>query len=264
MVLLSTAIIIALLITIGLPIVAGVWLNKRLDVSWRVITLGALGYFVVQALVTLLFSAFASLSESGMLTLSDSSFYLVQLTLSIIFGALLGVIIRWAGMKFIKEQLSDLKAAYGIGLGFGGIESIIRVGLPLLMTFIAMLGNINIDPQTTPLEPEVVTQIESLWQVSAWVPLAGSLERIAALVMHITVTIFVLQVFTRKRVWWLGAAFGLEVLINGSIIWLAEAGLAYGWVMMIAALFMVGNLYLLYRLKAFDLDTTQTQNQISR
>jgi uncharacterized membrane protein YhfC len=155
-------------------------------------------------------------------------------------------------MRFIKESLVSMEGAYAIGLGYGGIESLIGVGLPLLMTFISMLNNINIDPQTTTLAPEVVSQLEALWQTQPFVPLAGSLERIAALVMHITVTVLVLQAFTRKNNTWLAAAFGVELLINGMILGLAEAGLAYGWVILIAVILMAGNLYLLYRLQAFD------------
>lgn len=156
MILLSIAIVIALLITMGLPIAAGFWLTKNLKVSWRVITLGTLGYFIVQALITLLFSGLSALVENSTLVLSERSFFIAQLIVSILFGALIGVIVRWAGMKYLKEPLVNLEAAYGIGVGYGGIESITRVGLHLLMTFISMLSNINIDPQTTALEPEIV------------------------------------------------------------------------------------------------------------
>jgi uncharacterized membrane protein YhfC len=257
MVLLSIAISVALLVTIALPVAAGIWLNKKWLVPWRVITYGAVAYFIVQALMAFVSSGFASLVDNRTLALSDQVYLIVQLVISVVFAALLGVLIRWAGMKFIKEPLVSLEAAYAIGLGYGGIESLIGVGLPLLMTFISMLSNTQIDPQTTTLAPEVVSQLEALWQIQPFVPLAGSLERIAALVMHITVTVLIMQTFTRKNIAWLAAAFGLELLINGMILGLAEAGLAYGWVILVAVILMAGNLYLLYRLQAFDLKVTQ-------
>jgi uncharacterized membrane protein YhfC len=253
MVLLSAAIIVALVVTIALPIAVGIWLNKKWHVPWRVITYGALAYFIVQALMTFLFSGFVALVDNGTLVFSDRAYLSVQLMISVVFTALLGVLIRWAGMKFIKESLINLEAAYAIGLGYGGVESLIGVGLPLLMTFISMLSNINIDPQTTTLAPEVVSQLEALWQIQPFVPLAGSLERIAALVMHVTVTVLVLQAFNRTNNSWLAAAFGVELLINGMILGLAEVGLAYGWVILIAVILMAANLYLLYRLQAFDM-----------
>ena len=38
MMILSISIVFALLVTIGLPVLAGVWINKHLKVTWQVIT----------------------------------------------------------------------------------------------------------------------------------------------------------------------------------------------------------------------------------
>lgn len=252
MILLSAAIIFALLVTLILPILAGVWLNKRTNVSWRVITLGSLGYFIVQAMLTLLYSGFSSLAGIETTALSEGPNFVAQVTLSILMAALLGVLLRWAGMKWVKMPLTNLEGAYGLGLGYGGIESITRVGIPLLLAFFTMLQNTN--PQASGLDPETVSQLETLWQVSAWVPIAGSLERISALVMHVTITILVLQSFTRKNKLWLAGAVGLEVLINYMIFGLTEVTQSYEWIILMAVLAMIGNLYLLYRLEALSLN----------
>ena len=258
MILLSISIMLALLITIGLPIAAGFWLKNKLGVSWRIISYGALGYFIVQALVTLLFTGFSSLVNNGVLVLSDQAFVTSQIILSVVLAALLGVLVRWAGMKYLQEDMDNLSSAYGIGVGYGGAESIMLVGIPLLTTFITMLSNMNIDPETTTLDPALVAQLEELWQVSPLIPLAGSFERIAAFVMHITVTILVLQVFKKNNWVWLAAATGLELVVNGLIVGLSEAGVLFGWVIVIALVLMVGNLVLLYHLKAFEFDINQS------
>jgi uncharacterized membrane protein YhfC len=257
MVLLAIAIVVALLITIVLPLVAGFLLNKRTGVAWRVVSYGALGYFITQVLMTLIFSGFTALVNNGILNISDQAFANWQLVLSILIGAVIGVLIRWAGMKFIKEDLTTLKAAYGIGVGYGGVESVLLVGLPLLTTFISMVGNIDIDPQTTTLDPEIVRQIEELWQVNPLIPLAGSLERISAFVMHIAVTILILQFFKRNKPIWLAAAIGLELLMNGLVIGLSQIGLSYGWIILVSAILMAGNVYLLYRLGAFNIKASK-------
>jgi len=257
MVLLTLAITLALLITIVLPVAAGFWLNRRLGVPIRLVTYGALGYFLVQALVTMAFSGVNALAKDSTIALSGESLNTTQILLSVFLGALFGVLIRWLGMRYLSKDLDNLEAAYGIGVGYGGAESILLVGLPLLTTFITMLSNMNIDLQTSALEPAVIQQIEVLWQVPAYIPLIGSLERIAALVMHITVTILILQVFIGKSKLWLLAAFGLEMVVNGLIVGLAEVGLQYGWVILISLVLMVGNLYLLYRLRAFEFDITR-------
>ena len=197
-----------------------------------------------------LFNGFASMLEKGNINFIDQNLKLFQLTISVFLGGVLGVLVRWAGMKYIKEDLTNLKAAYGIGVGYGGIESLIGVGIPLLITFITMLRNINVDVASTAIDQDFATQLISLWQIKPFVPLAGSVERLAAMIMHITVTVLVLQVFIRNNKVWLPAAFLLEIGVNGLILGLAETGMAYGWVILIALTLMAGNLYLLTRLRA--------------
>lgn len=254
MFLLSLSIVFALLITLVLPVAAAFWLNKKLSVRWQVVMYGALAYFILQTLLILLFSGYDALVAQGSLVFSESEDRLVQIALSLVGSALLGVAIRWAGMKYLKEDLDNLESAYGIGIGFGGVESLMLVGLPLLSTFTKMLQHINIDLATTTLDPEMARQLMDLWQVPAYLPLAGSLERLSALVMHITVTILILRSFTKKNHWFLAAACGLELLINGIVIGLSEMGWQYGWVILISVVLMAGNIALLYVMDAHKVD----------
>lgn len=251
--LLSIGIVIEILVTTVLPIGVGFWLNKKKGVSWMVMGYGALAYFIMQAVVTLLFVGFSMLVENDILLLQDPALRITQVALSILLGAVAGVLVRWLGMKYIKEDLKNLKAAWGIGLGYGGMETIQLVGLPLIATFWTMMTNININPETTSLGADVVAQLGEIWQTPFYVPLAGALERVAALVMHLAVAVLILQVFKRNNKWFLAAAIGVELLVNGLVAGLSEVGLGYGWVILIAMVLMAGNLYLLKRLNAFDL-----------
>lgn len=121
-----------------------------------------------------------------------------------------------------------------------------------------MLTNINIDPRTSALEPEMIAQIEELWALEFFIPLATALERITAFIMHISVTLLIFQVFKRNQPAWLGAAVGLEMLINGLVVGLSAAGLHYGWVILIGVILMLGNLVIIYRLHGFDIDITKS------
>ena len=252
MVFLSLSIVIALLITIALPIAVSFWLNRKRHVSWRVMLYGVLGYFIVQALVTLPFNGLALLVQEGIVVLDDPSLIVVQTIMSVLVGALVGVLVRWAGMKFVSGGLDTLEGGYGIGVGYGGAESIILTGVSLLFTFVSMVSNINIDPNTTTLDPEFVTAVQEAWQMSPLIPFAISIERLSAFVMHITVTILVLQVFKRQSVLWLLAAFGLELGMNGIIVGFAEADLPVGWFVLLSVIFLAVNLYLLYRIEGFE------------
>ncbi len=250
---LSIGIFIEILVTVALPIGVGYWLNKKKGVTWRVIAYGAVAYFIMQVLTTIIFVGFSLLVENGTLPMQDPALRITQVALSIVLGAVFGVLIRWFGMNKLKDDLKTLPATWGIGLGYGGVETMQLVGLPLIGTFWTMLTNINLDPTTTSLSADVVSQLEELWKVPFYIPLAGSLERIGAMVMHLLVTVLILQVFKRNNKWFLAAAIGIEVLVNGLVAGIAEAGLETGWVVLAAVILMAGNLYLLKRLNAFDL-----------
>ena len=72
--------------------------------------------------------------------------------------------------------------------------------------------------------------------------------------MHLSVTILILQVFKRSNKLFLAAAMGVELLVNGLVAGLSEAGLGYVWVILVAVVLMAGNLYLLREMRAFDLE----------
>lgn len=242
MILLSIAIVIAILVTVVLPIAVGFWINHKLGVRWAIIFYGAFIYFLVQTLMTLLFAGLDALYQNGTLALNDNSYLLLQVGFSILLTAILGVALRWAAMRYMKEKLDNLESAWAVGLGYGAAESIMVWGLPLFMTFINMLQNVGEEAAA------------EAWALSPLIPLALSVERITAFVLSITVTILVLQVFKRGKGIWIAVAIGLEVLANGLVIGLSEIGLGYGWLVLIAAAVMGFNLYLLYRLHAFEFD----------
>lgn len=259
MIWLGLAIVVALLATIVLPIGAGFWLNRKFNVPWRIFTYGVVGYLLMQALTSLLLGGFNSLVANGSLVLTESAFNTVQLGLSIVLSAVLGVVIRWAGMRYLPEKLDTLNAAYGVGVGYGGAESVMLVGLPLLVTFVTMLVNVDYNSATTTLDPEFVAQLAEAWAVPAYIPLAATLERLAALVMHLAVTLLVLQVFLRRNKLYLLAAIGVELLVNGLVVGLSEAGLPYGWVILVSVVLMAGNLFLLHKLNAFNLERPEAE-----
>ncbi len=261
MVLLLITTFVGMLLTLGLPIAAGFWLKKRLGVTWRVIMYGALGYFLVQSLIVLAFRGYQTLVEGGTLNLTASTGAVMEFLLNVVLAALAGVLIRWAGMKYLNEKLDLLEDALGLGLGYGGVEIILLVGLRILVTFINMIIYFNVDPTTANLAPEILDQVIEMQQLPAYLPLVVSLESLSALVMHIAVTILVLQVFLRGKKLYLAAAFGVEVLINGVIWALLRAGIQYGWVVVVSILLMLGNLYLLYRLDAHKVDFERTKRQ---
>lgn len=259
---LGLTISISLLVAIGLPIGLGFWLNRKFGVPWRIVTYGAMGYLVLQSVISLILGGVDSLVVNGTLVLTETALNAVQLSLNILLSAVLGVALRWAIMKFMPDKPDSLEAAYGIGIGYGGAESVLIVGLPLLITFVNMLTNLDFRSASTGLDPEIVSQLEALWNVSVLIPLASAVERITAFVMHLTVTVFVFHFFLTHKKPCLLAAAGIELVVNGLVVGLSTLGLAYGWIILVSVLLMLGNLYLLYKMKAFSLKYDEVKPEV--
>ncbi len=117
MVLLSIAIVVALLITIGLPIGVAVWFNKKHHVPWRYFSYGALAYFLAQAIVITIDWLFA-LGWKWHFALTEQTLYVLH-QISVLLTVVIGVLFRWLGMKYINEDLRTLRAAYALGLDLG-------------------------------------------------------------------------------------------------------------------------------------------------
>ena len=61
MVLLGISITIAILITIGVPIGVGFWLNKKYKVPWQIFSYSVMGYLLMQSVVSLILAGVGAL-----------------------------------------------------------------------------------------------------------------------------------------------------------------------------------------------------------
>ena len=68
-------------------------------------------------------------------------------------------------------------------------------------------------------------QIEELVNSPPWMFLLGAVERVFTLIIHISLSILVLQAFVRRNIMWLFAAIGWHTLVNA----VAVVGLLQEW-----------------------------------
>lgn len=127
---------------------------------------------------------------------------------------------RWLAFRFLIKG-KDKKNAVTFGIGHGGIEMILIVGLTLLSTLFfaytynklgleGMLAGSN-DAELSNMIVETVASIEN-YGISNM--LLSLIERVAALVLHISCSIFVFYSVHEKSLNYLGYAFGLHALAN--------------------------------------------------
>jgi uncharacterized membrane protein YhfC len=151
------------------------------------------------------------------------------------------------------------------GIGHGGLESIVLVGLlssALSLINILVIQSLDITKLPAAQQVTLHDQFATLAAQPAWLPLLGGYERLCAIAFHIAMAIVVLQVFRRGRIRWLWYAVGLHFLFDFGAVALATglpklttglssimvALIVEGW----ATLFAVFSLWLIFALRDDD------------
>ncbi len=134
---------------------------------------------------------------------------------------------RYLGYRFLwKKDPKTWENALIYGAGHGGLETMAFVGGMAVLSLINVLWLFHADPQNLPphIDPEQVRlAIEIVSQTAWWTPFLGVVERLMAMVIQISLSVLVLQVFTRRRFswWWIALAFhtlvDLVILLKGRV-----------------------------------------------
>jgi uncharacterized membrane protein YhfC len=200
---------IALSIMIAGPIALASWFWRRYGVSPRAFLYGALVFVVFQLilrlpLVTLVTQRIGTrLGEQSILLL-----YLLGLAFS---AGLFESIGRWAGYRWLFPGRLPYDWAHGVayGIGHGGIESAVLVGLSSALNFIQalVLTTLPLDQLQSQYSGDMLTQVlqaRDIYAALAWYePLLAAIERAATIPLHVALALLVMRVFTSGQQRWL-------------------------------------------------------------
>ena len=226
--------VVSIVVEIGLPIVLAVWAVKKLGVAWGVIGMGAIAFVFSQLVHIPLLGALKPVLQIPAITGLPAG------TLAIVTGAFYGILAglceepsRWLAFKFLHERGQKPNNAVALGIGHGGIESVLFVGISVLSNFVVMLliraGSLNI-PQIT---PDMVTQYFSMpWHI----PLAGAVERVSTIALHIGMSMMVWKSIRHSNWKWLAGAILVHAVYDGAAVAMVRLGVTT-WI--VEAVFVV-------------------------
>ena len=222
--------IIAIIIEIVFPIALAFFLVRKLKSSWIVVAVGALAFVISQIIhIPILLGlqpAWVSDQYLAMPQIAQTLIYAVTL------GFLAGVCeepMRWLSFQLLREKGENVQTGVLLGVGHGGVESIILVGFSVLANFATMMYIQNSGVEIPGITPDMVSEFFSMpWHI----PLAGAVERLSAMGLHIGLSLMVWQsVKNRSWLWFLGAVvfhalFDAIAVITSSLglnTWIIEA-----------------------------------------
>ncbi|HVG63640.1 MAG TPA: YhfC family glutamic-type intramembrane protease [Hyalangium sp.] len=217
---------VAIALDVLMPVAAVLWARRRLGVAWKVVWVGALAFTLSQLLTRVPLTQVAQYFLRDTLKASALAMHVWIAVLSVTAG-LFEETARLIAFKFPLKDFRRWKDAVGFGLGHGGLES------ALLIAGMATLGLINVialsqmDLSTLPLQPEQLEQVraaqEKITALRWWEPLLGAYERLTALILHVALSVLVLQRFLRGQRRWYWLAVGFHALANEAAVLVARA-----------------------------------------
>ena len=261
---------IATVFEIVFPLALAFYVSRRLHVRWRYFWYGVAVFAAVQLftrvpLVYILNNVLASQLKASQ-TFLWTWLFILALT-----AALFEEGGRYFGYRiFMGKEEKTWSKGVMYGIGHGGLESIVLVGLlssALSLINILVIQSLDITQLPAAQQVTLYDQFATLAAQPAWLPLLGGYERLCAITFHIAMSIVVLQVFRRGRIRWLWYAVGLHFLFDFGAVALATglpklttglssiiiALIVEGWV----TLFAVLSLWLIFALR----DDTAPRNE---
>jgi uncharacterized membrane protein YhfC len=202
-----------------LPILLGRWIAAKRRVGWGLFGMGAVT-FVLSQVGHFPFNSVV-LPQAAWVNPENLPVYALFLGLSA--GAFEGVA-RYLTYRFWAKEARSWGQGLMLGAGHGGIEAIL-LGVIGLLNFVILLGLKNgLFQGILASVPDdqlylVDIQIEALFGVAPGMALLGAVERVFALLLHLSASLLVMQVFVRGQLRWLWAAIAWHALIDGVLVY---------------------------------------------
>ncbi|KFG93293.1 membrane protein [Burkholderia paludis] len=194
-------------------LLAAAW-RRRTHVPWRVFFYGMLTFFVFQPVLRL----------SWQIPLTrwfahHSHRHLPMLVLTALTAGLFEEVGRWVAFRYLLPKRHDTSTAVMLGLGHGGMEAMLLVGVGFLA-----LGTGYLLAQAGVVVPEGVQAVigAQLAGMTPATPFLALLERASALAAHVGLSLIVLQAFVRGKKRWLAYAIAIHFVFDLAVVLLTR------------------------------------------
>ena len=206
--------VISLLVSIILSFGIFLFLRKRIDLKVVPALVGAAAFIVfAMVLEQLLHMLVLKRAPDGSLTLMKTP------ALYVLYGAFAAGIFeetgRFLGFLLLKRKYKGFNTAISYGIGHGGIEALLVLGLTMVSTIVISVmvntGMANVLGDT----PQITAAVEQITGAAPWMFALGGLERVFAIAIHISLSVIVWHsVNTKGKVWMYPLAIVLHAAVD--------------------------------------------------
>jgi len=199
---------VSLVLSVGLPIGLVVYFYLKEKISIKAVFIGALMFFLFQGILRVPIMTIISYMPWYQ-TFALNNMVLVVAIMAFTAG-LFETVARYIGLKFILRKELQRKNGFAYGIGHGGIEAILLVGISyganILFSFL-----INSGAQVDSLIASQLINTPSI------LFLAAGIERVFAILFHIAAALLVTYGIISKKKIYILYSFVLHFLLDGVI-----------------------------------------------
>jgi uncharacterized membrane protein YhfC len=250
------AFVVEILLMIGLPLGLWSWLRRWPGVTWRLLLVGAATFVLSQVVhIPLLMGLTEVANRPGVWPFAPGSLA-TTLANATILGLAAGVCeegARYLVLRLWQRQARSWAQGVAFGAGHGGAEAII-VGLGVLATFAVMLYGRLAGLEGLGLSGDNLQQIQAqmaeYWSIPWYLPLLGGVERIFAIILHISWALLVLLAVVRRNPGWLGLAILGHAVVDGVAVGMQQMGGSVLAIEGLVLLFAAGGLAIILALRS--------------
>jgi len=241
------------LLMIAMPIALGVWLARKTQAPWWLFGVGAVTFVGSQVVhiplnggLTLLFKVIWPSTQSQGWHIPFNA---------VVLGLTAGMCeetARYVGYRWLVKNARRWRDALMLGAGHGGIEAII-LGAYVGLVFVNMVALRQMDLTTLGLTGQALAKtqqdVAAYWSAPWYLVLLGAVERLFSLTVHVSLSVMVLQVFTRRNWIWLAAAIGYHSLTDAVTVFGALSGWSPLVIEAVVGMFALASLAMILKLR---------------
>ena len=209
-------IIFSLCISIALPVVLLIVVHKKTKARMAMAVIGAATFFLFAMVLEQILHAVV-LGVGGERITGNIWIYGLYGGLA---AGLFEEVGRFVAMRFAMKKQLSLPNALMYGVGHGGIEAILIVGLASVSNLVTsiMINAGTLEASLGALDQATkeatLTQLSALWTTPSYQFFLSGIERIVAVTLHIALSVLVFQAVKlgKKRYWFL--AFAIHVGVD--------------------------------------------------
>lgn len=222
--------IFTLIVSVFFPVVLGIVLYRKSGFSFGALLVGIIVFLVAQVFLRI----------PGLQLLSQTEWYRGMAQNTVWLGLFLALtagifeeVGRWLGLRFLVKKQWQTQNGIAYGIGHGGIESIVLVGLTMVnnITISLMINSGTYDQvvsQQTGAEMAAVIK-QRLIETPSYLFAVGGIERALTIIVHIGLSLLVLESLRRARPLYLLYAVLLHGLVNFPVVLVSRLPNAVLW-----------------------------------